>query len=131
MFVGVKMYFTKVISKLLCWQNLAIIKKTLMALQQHLLNAVVNSDDCFLWFRLAYCIHEGSPRALIVVVFAIFKERREGEMLDDRGMVMEEEGILFVWSLGEGQMLRLMRACMVVCVVVVVFLGPSFRVLII
>ena len=49
----------------------------------------------------------------------IWEKRGEGE-LGDTGMVMEEEGELFVWSLGGGQMLRLMRAGFLVCVVVVV-----------
>ena len=37
-----------------------------------------------------------------------------------KGMVVEEEGMLFVRSLVEGQMLRFMRAGIVVCVVLVV-----------
>ena len=44
-------------------------------------------------------------------------------------MVTEEECLLFIQSLGEGQMLRLVRAVIVVCVVVavvVVVFGSKF-----
>ena len=49
-------------------------------------------------------------------------------MAGDRGMVLEEEGILFVRSLGGGQMLCFMGAGILIYVVAevaVVFLGAS------
>ena len=59
-------------------------------------------------------------------------KRREKEMISDNGMLKEEESMLFVHSLGGGQILRLMRAGIMVCVVVAVmvevmlFLGANF-----
>ena len=53
-------------------------------------------------------------------------------MISDNGMLKEEESMLFVRSLGGGQILRLMRAGIMVCVVVAVmvevmlFLGANF-----
>ena len=59
-------------------------------------------------------------------------KRREKEMIRDKGMLKEEESMLFVHSLGGGQILRLMRAGIMVSVVVAVmvevmpFLGANF-----
>ena len=47
----------------------------------------------------------------------------KGEMEDDRGMVIEVEGMVFVRNLGMRQILKFMRAGISVCVVVVVVRG--------
>ena len=56
-------------------------------------------------------------------------KRSEGEIVGDRGVVTEEEGILFVQNLDGRQMHRLLRTAIVACVLVVVavvlFLGVS------
>ena len=57
-----------------------------------------------------------------------------GEMLGDRGLVTEEEGMPFVQNLGEDNTIitqtiipiLMSHVCVVVVVVVVVFLGASF-----
>ena len=51
----------------------------------------------------------GAPKAPVVVVPATHRKGEDGEMVGDRGIVMEEEGMQFVRSLGGGQVLRLMR----------------------
>lgn len=51
----------------------------------------------------------GASRDPVVVVTATSRKGEEGEMVGDRDIVAEEEGMLFIGSLGVGQVLRLMR----------------------
>lgn len=51
----------------------------------------------------------GASRDPVVVVTAASRKGEEGEMVGDRDIVAEEEGMLFIGSLGVRQVLRLMR----------------------
>ena len=50
-----------------------------------------------------------ASRDPVVVVTATSRKGEEGGMVGDRDIVVEEEGMLFIGSLGVGQVLRLMR----------------------
>ena len=82
-----------------------------------------NVDFSFFWlfynFHL-YFLVRGVWKLPKAQLLYLLHRWGKSEILGVKGMVVEEEGMLFVRSLVEGQMLRFMRAGIVVCVVLVV-----------